>query len=327
MALFVGRIEGATLASGQCHSVVLDPSTHSVWTWGCNTFGQLGLGTAAQDHVLPERVSGLGPVQAVAAGDTHTLALRADGAVLVWGAGAAYATPARVIGLPAMAGVAAGGAHALAWTHDGALWSWRADQRAALRSTAWLGHDIVAAAINDTHGVALSSDGRVWRWKAAAGPRSATLLQAAAPAGDAGVSAVTVRGTAILARRSNGSLLEWAFDSDETPPPALVSDVDGVLGVVAGAQHAAAWRTDGTVRTWGVNDLGQLGDPRAFSTRAATPSALVHIVEVAAGASHNLALARDGSVWAWGDNHAGQLGDGTHEVRPTPVKIAEAGYD
>jgi uncharacterized protein YwqG len=57
----------------------------SVWACGPNGDGQLGIGTAG----VPEgahQLRGLGgPIKAVAVGETHTLALRHDGAVLGWG--------------------------------------------------------------------------------------------------------------------------------------------------------------------------------------------------------------------------------------------------
>ena len=56
--------------------------------WGNNASGQLGDGTAPNDHVTPVAVVGLGarqPIKEIAAGGSHSLATRADGSTLAWG--------------------------------------------------------------------------------------------------------------------------------------------------------------------------------------------------------------------------------------------------
>jgi alpha-tubulin suppressor-like RCC1 family protein len=65
-------------------------SDHTVWTWGRNYNGQLGIGTADQDpHPLPVKVPPFGNggwVVAVQTPDWHSLALRSDGTLWGWGA-------------------------------------------------------------------------------------------------------------------------------------------------------------------------------------------------------------------------------------------------
>src|SRR3712207_7610633 len=56
----------------------------TVRSWGSNNDGQLGDGTTT-DRLAPAAVPGLTGVSAVAAGGTHSLALRTDGTVLAWG--------------------------------------------------------------------------------------------------------------------------------------------------------------------------------------------------------------------------------------------------
>lgn len=57
---------------------------NTVWTWGENTLGQLGNGTAYR-NTTPLQVSGLMDVAAIASGDRHIVALKIDGTVLAWG--------------------------------------------------------------------------------------------------------------------------------------------------------------------------------------------------------------------------------------------------
>lgn len=102
-----------------------------------------------------------------------------------------------------------------------------------------------------------------------------------------------------------------------------------VESVWAGAYYSLALLSDGTVRAWGSNSDGQLGDgtidqrnaPVKVLKNPATGEALSGVVALAAGYSHTLALDDSGYLWAWGDNYNGELGDGTKSGRKTPVQV------
>jgi alpha-tubulin suppressor-like RCC1 family protein len=57
---------------------------HSLWAWGANWSGQLGLGNA-EDQSAPVPVVGDGGWAAASGGGEHTLAIRADGSLWAWG--------------------------------------------------------------------------------------------------------------------------------------------------------------------------------------------------------------------------------------------------
>jgi hypothetical protein len=58
----------------------------SVWAWGANSHGQLGIAPTSSDVTSPVMTIGPGSgITQLAAGMTHTLALRSDGTVLAWG--------------------------------------------------------------------------------------------------------------------------------------------------------------------------------------------------------------------------------------------------
>ncbi|GAA0437030.1 hypothetical protein Acor_50290 [Acrocarpospora corrugata] len=83
-----------------------------------------------------------------------------------------------------------------------------------------------------------------------------------------------------------------------------------------------AIRTDGTLRAWGVNDNGNLGD--GTHTPRWTPiqvPGLTMVTDVSGGHTHTVALRSDGSVWTWGSNGWGQLGDNTQTAHFTPAKV------
>ncbi|HEV2764537.1 MAG TPA: S8 family serine peptidase, partial [Pyrinomonadaceae bacterium] len=73
------------VAAGSAHGLALR-SDGTVWSWGWNGVGELGLGDRDETaHVAPVRVRGLSNVLAVAAGNGTSMALKSDGTVWVWG--------------------------------------------------------------------------------------------------------------------------------------------------------------------------------------------------------------------------------------------------
>jgi alpha-tubulin suppressor-like RCC1 family protein len=94
---------------------------------------------------------------------------------------------------------------------------------------------------------------------------------------------------------------------------------------VSTSTHTLYRNSDGTVRAWGRNNKGQLGDGTTTDSAAhVTVTGLTNVTNVAAGNEHSLALKSDGTVWAWGSNSNGQLGDGTLIDELTPVQVSQA---
>ncbi|WP_176444885.1 RCC1 domain-containing protein [Paenibacillus herberti] len=91
--------------------------------------------------------------------------------------------------------------------------------------------------------------------------------------------------------------------------------------VEAGGYHSVALKKDGTVWSWGRNNVGQLGD--GLSIDRFEPSkinGLENIIALSGKVDHTLAVTKEGQVWAWGYNPDGRI-DGRDEVHPTPVLI------
>ncbi|MER7819257.1 hypothetical protein [Streptomyces sp. NPDC096153] len=98
----------------------------------------------------------------------------------------------------------------------------------------------------------------------------------------------------------------------------------GALAVAAGDSHShsLALMGDGTVRAWGSNSDGRLGDgSQTDSDLSIRVRGLSEVRAVAAGLHHSLALLADGTVRAWGDNADGRLGDGTVTSSTVPVQV------
>lgn len=84
-----------------------------------------------------------------------------------------------------------------------------------------------------------------------------------------------------------------------------------VAQVTAGSAHTCARMSDGTVKCWGGNAYGELGDGtmNGHLTPTQVPC-LTDVVHISAGSRHTCAVKHDASVLCWGDNGSGQLGIG-----------------
>ena len=108
-----------------------------------------------------------------------------------------------------------------------------------------------------------------------------------------------------------------------TPTPVLVAANTPLTNVVQIASEnttTCALLNNGTVKCWGANDVGQIGNGGSSTrTFATSVSGISNAVSIAAGYEFACAILRDSTVKCWGNNSAGQLGDGTTISRLTPV--------
>ena len=194
-------------------------------------------------------------VTAIAAGNWHSLALRADGTVIVWGANNFGQTniPASAINVTA---IAAGYWHSFALRRDGTVIGWG--------DTTYVGDTIPASATNVTaiaagghHNLVLRADRTVtgWGWNAHG--------QANIPASATNVIAIAAGYAHSLALRADGTVIGWGNnDYGQVTIPASATNVTAIAG---GFYHSLALRADGTVVAWGRNTEGQLNVPAGLS--------------------------------------------------------------
>ena len=120
------------IAAGDLHSVALK-NDGTVWAWGYNSSGQLGIGTTT-DSAIPVQVPGIAGVIHIAAAGVNTVALKSDGTVWIWGSNASgqlgnstqvrSLTPIQVTGLDGIVAIAAGSRNIAALKSDGSVWEW-----------------------------------------------------------------------------------------------------------------------------------------------------------------------------------------------------------
>jgi alpha-tubulin suppressor-like RCC1 family protein len=118
----------------------------------------------------------------------------------------------------------------------------------------------------------------------------------------------------------------------ELTSPMTVPNLAGVTKVTVGYDFSCALLSNGTVKCWGSNYNGQLGQGNEDFTEHPTPvavSSLTGIQELAASSQgwHVCAAGSSsgGGIWCWGYNAAGQLGDGTKVDRLSPTPVCTTG--
>ena len=94
------------------------------------------------------------------------------------------------------------------------------------------------------------------------------------------------------------------------------------ISVASGEDHSCAIMQDTTVRCWGMNSDGQLGDGKQVDRPYPVPVAgLTGVVDVAPSRAHTCAVLSSGTVMCWGDGQVGQLGDGRARALTTPSLV------
>jgi hypothetical protein len=275
---------------------VSEPVTGStIVSWGQNEFGE---GNAPAN---------LGSVQALAAGDGFTVALKSDGTVAAWGHnhGGQTNVPAGLTGVRA---IAAGGYHALALKSDGTVVAWGANNEGQSSVPAGLS-GVQAITAGNAYSAALKDDGTIALWGAGSGLRVDDIVR------QTGLKAIAAGQHHLLAVKRDGTVLAWGDPGQgRTKVPAGLT---GVRTVAAHWFHSVALKEDGTVVVWGANDSEQ----KAFTKD------LSGVQAIAAGLDHTMILKSDGTVIAWSlTGGAGKEGQATVPAGLTGVKAIAAGF-
>lgn len=165
----------AAVAAGYEHSLALK-TDGSLWAWGGNMFGQLGL-RDTHKRLKPVRV-GTGRAWATISAADQSLALKRDGSLWAWGSNEFgqlglgdtrnRLRPARVGTQKDWTAIAAGGFHSLGLQSDGSLWAWGEKFAGGLGkltpTRVGTGNDWTAIAAGYEHSLALKADGSLWAW-------------------------------------------------------------------------------------------------------------------------------------------------------------------
>jgi len=274
----------STNREGSYHVVVSNAAggaTSAVWQVSITLHGEArmwGDDSSGQRNGLSRNDTNL---VAVAAGGYHTVGLRENGTVLVWGSNANGQTNAPN-GLTNVVAIAGGGGHSLALLENGTVRAWGNNTCGQTNVPTGL-TNVTALAAGGPQSLALRQDGSLIAW-------GCTPV----PAGVSNIAAMAAGPQNTLGLLSNGTVLAWngTSSTDLTPPAGL----SNVVAVACEYAHALALRKDGTVVAWGQNTYGQTN----------VPAGLSNVMKIATGNNFNMALRNDGTVVSWGRNQVGQ---------------------
>jgi alpha-tubulin suppressor-like RCC1 family protein len=216
----------------------------TVWTWGLNDEGQLGIGTTSGPQsckpypryaavgcsARPVEVKGPGGegtldnIVQVSGGESYTLALRSDGTVWAWGSDR-FATLGQPSPVPGRCMVPFFGAATPCSTTP--------VQVSGENGVGFLTNIVAIATSPTPNGIsalALQSNGTVWAW-----------------------------GVDDMGQLGNGISETLSSTPVQVLDPQGTGPLTGVVAIAEGGKYSMALLANGTVYDWGINDQGQLG--------------------------------------------------------------------
>lgn len=279
----------------------------TLWGWGSNSFGQLGLYDISS-RTSPVQIGSGTTWSDFCIGTQHVTAVKTDGTLWSWGRNQAgqlglgdrtnRSSPIQIGTGTTWASVANDGyGHtSFAIKTDGTLWAWgdnylgelglsdttrRSSPTQVGTGTNW---SKIASGKYHTH--AIKTDGTLWSW-------GYNYF------GNLGIGNTTNYSSP----KQVGSLTNWS---------KISAFKDG----------GAAIKTNGTLWTWGRNYAGQLG--LGNTTDRSSPvqvGALTTWDKVSPGRNWCFAIKTDKTLWAWGLNNSGQLGLGNTTYYSSPKQV------
>ncbi|MFZ4400992.1 MAG: T9SS type A sorting domain-containing protein [Bacteroidales bacterium] len=286
-------------------------SDSTLWAWGANMNGQLGIGNLNTVYT-PVQIGSDHNWKDIVAAAMHCLALKSDGSLWAWGLNANgqlgnagntnSSFPVKIGNATDWEKIYAGQAHSFSIKTDGSLWAWGYNYSGQLGDGSHSDKNIPTQLGSNTN------------WKE-----------------------ISAGGFHTLALKTNGSLWAWGYNGDgelgdsttfnDSIPKQIGNDTNWTK-VSAGFMYSLALKSDGSLWAWGFNGNGQLGiGANIKSSKTTAELQAVQIGEavdwknVIAGSSFAFAIKNDSSLWGWGYNYYGQLGNGNTVQLDHPVKI------
>ena len=294
-------------------------ATNGVKCWGRNAFSQLGDGSTTNSS-YPVQVSGLiSGVTSIAVGAEHACAVQ-NGAVKCWG-----------------------------YNGNGQLGDGTTTNRTTLVTAIVSGTVSVSAGEYNTCALMADTTVRCWGYAgdgangngSTSGGLSPVTVQLASNSQNlTGATQVVVGGAGACALMNDSKVMCWGHngggqvgDGSNTQRNRAVyvtdstagnADLTGITSLSGGERystgHFCALTNAGTVKCWGRNADGQIGDgTTADKNRAVAVPGLTGVAGIGSGSNWSCAVLDDGTLKCWGSNSDGQLGDGTYVGRSTPA--------
>ncbi|WP_179281052.1 stalk domain-containing protein [Paenibacillus sp. XY044] len=318
------------VAAGNYYSVGLR-ADGSVWTWGRNLLGELGIPdtTAVSSMAAPVRLSTLPPLNSIATdGYGYQLGVARDGTVWEWGSRPGYVretqVPRALPGLSGISQVTTLQKYSFGLGSDGSVKAWMRDQKRGDSgppiSVNGLKNIVQLQSASDFI-YALDSAGSVWRFTV---NTSENQLHLSVPVRIQGLPALkqisTQHAYDAYGVDSSGKVWKWSIQASSGTAKLYVKLVSiqpslQVRNVYASPGYALLVTRQGEV--WMYD-----GKPGGSAIKV---KGLQRIASAAAGDTHRLAVDAKGQVYGWGANNWNEVGvprntgDGM-EYAPVPIQ-------
>ena len=293
----------------------------TVWTWGYNGYGQLGLGDNSNRY-RPTQIN-IENVVDIAAGNNHALLVTADGKVYSFGSnsygqlgrtGNTY-TPQEIPNLENIEKVSAGNYHSMAIDKEGNVYTWGYNQNGQLGDGTRISNSI---------------------------PTKIKLTN---------ITKIATKNNTSAAIDGDGNLYTWGYNSygqqgisiDNIYTPRKVPTLEQIIDIAVENNTIIVLDKKGEVLSSGYNTYGNLGNNttqtrKSFDkviekyetittgegeeeTTTTTPVYLSGIKSIEAGNEYAVAIKEDGTAISWGYNGYSQSSNGTTTNNLLPVDL------
>ncbi len=328
----------------------------TLWAWGKNDKGQLGLSNTTQTNT-PTQI-GSDKWFSISVGSDFVLAIKSDGTLWAWGdnsMGQLGNNTDDYLESPIQIGtdnnwwkISAGYKHCLAIKSNGTLWAWGDNTLGQVGNgaTSFTG-EATPIQIGTNHWIDISSggffstgirdNGTLWAWgdnyygQIANGNTNGQLLPTQIENSNKWKTVFAGRNH-IVGLKTDGTIWSWGDELGEgLNQPGIVSQKTNYSGIVqasAGDGFSFVLSSNGKLYSWGKNDVGQLGQGNTISYATPTFNNSVSEEVIAASSAHwftTFTLYSNGTVKGWGANDDFELGVDTNaEDQTTPIEITTA---
>ncbi len=270
----------------------------TAWCWGANDFGQMGVDTYVSSQAA-SLVQGLAKVAQLAVGTDHSCALDSAGKVHCWGRNDR-----------GQLGSGKAPTKTLTKTATEQRSAFRPDPQAISGLS-----DGGKLLLDADHSCVRRGESTLVCW----GLTNYALPQSIEPPPPPDPNA------APDAPEPDPALQE-AYKEHEAATsrtPTAIAGLGPVVQIGCGDAHSCARLEDGSVKCWGANDKGQLGNGSTrHSFKPVAVAAMKDAAELAVGADFSCVRHKSGNVSCWGANDQGQLGTGSTAASAKAATIA-----
>ena len=346
-----------SVAVGGYHTMAL-LTDGSLWAWGFNGYGQLGMGDTQYDNWEPFQVGTDSDWAGVVAGEYHSVAIKTTGTIWACGINAAGRlgigdsnnrdTLTQVGTDSDWSKLALGELCTFAIKTNKTLWAWGYNAEGGqlgvgdtinryTPSQVGTNSDWINIRNSNRHCVTQKTDKTIWIWgyNASYGALGfGDTVDRYTPtqiSTDTDWSIISTAPGHTMAIKNNGMLWGWgqdgaqlgmgSSDNNRITPTQVGTESDwDIVSVKEGCTFAK--KTNGTIWAWGGNQQGELGLGYSSMMPTNLTPAQIGIDSDWTTISYGTAIKTNGTFWAWGSsNDFGQLGVGDTLDRLTPSLV------